>query len=94
VIWSRGVIVPRISQFFGIVISIYFRDHAPPHFHARYAEHEASITIDTLHVHEGSLPHRALGLVLEWASLHREELVANWDRAVVGDPVERIAPLE
>jgi len=77
-----------------VSLSIYFRDHAPPHFHARYAEHEASITIDTLRVHEGSLPPRVLGLVLEWASLHRDELVANWDRAVVGEPVEPIAPLE
>ena len=86
--------MPRVSQFFGIVIAIYFHDHALPHFHARYAEHEASITIDTLRVHEGSLPRRALALVLEWAALHREELSANWDRAVVGEPVQRIAPLE
>lgn len=86
--------MPRISEFFGIVIAIYFGDHAPPHFHAKYAEFEASIAIDSLRVLEGSLPRRALALVLEWADEHREELRANWDRAVGGEPLQRIRPLE
>jgi hypothetical protein len=86
--------MPRVSEFFGIVIAIYFGDHAPPHFHAKYAEFEASIAIDTLRVVEGSLPRRALALVLEWADEHREELRANWDRAVGGEPLQRIRPLE
>ena len=72
---------------------MYFNDHAPPHFHALYAEHEATIAIDSLAVLEGSLPRRVLALVLEWASLHRNELSADWDRARRAVPLEPIAPL-
>ena len=86
--------MPRISQFFGIVIAMFFNDHAPPHFHAVYGEHEASLTIDSLEVLEGALPRRALALVLEWSALHRGELRSNWERARAGLPLERIAPLE
>jgi hypothetical protein len=86
--------VPRVSEFFGIIIAMYYSDHAPPHFHARYAEHEASVRIDTLEVLEGSLPRRAYGLVLEWAGAHRAELAANWDRAAGGIPLAPIAPLD
>jgi hypothetical protein len=63
--------VPTISAFFGIVISMYWRDHNPAHFHARYGDFEALVRIDTLEVIRGSLPKRALALVLEWASEHR-----------------------
>lgn len=86
--------MPRISQFFGIVIAMYFNDHSPPHFHALYAEHEASIAIDTLRVIEGALPRRALSMVLEWAVEHREERGDDWDRARRGEPLRQIAPLE
>ena len=86
--------MPRISEFFGIVIAMYFNDHAPPHFHAKYAEHEATFGIDALGVLEGSLPRRAKGLVEEWAALHRDELAANWDLARQGRPLNRIDPLE
>lgn len=85
--------MPRISQFFGITISMYYSDHNPPHFHARYAEHEALVTIETLGVLRGSLPSRVLGLVLEWASLHREALRQNWERARAGRPLSSIPPL-
>ncbi len=85
--------MPQICRFFGIVIAMYFSDHAPPHFHAKYAEHEAVISIDSLRVREGSLPPRAFGMVLEWASLHREELFENWDLAHAGHPLRPIAPL-
>lgn len=61
--------MPTISMFFGILIRMYFNDHPPPHFHARYNEHEAVIAIEPLSVIEGSLPKRALSLVLEWAAL-------------------------
>ena len=86
--------MPRISQFFGIVVAMYFNDHSPPHFHAIYGEHEATFAIDTLEVLEGALPRRALALVLEWAALHRDELRSNWARARAGLPLDRIAPLE
>ncbi len=86
--------MPRISQFFGIVIAMYFNDHAPPHFHAIYGEHEAAVAIETLEILEGSLPRRATALVLEWSALHRDELRFNWRRARDGFPLDRIAPLE
>ena len=88
------VLVPRICEFFGIVIYMYYNDHSPAHFHAEYAEREATFTIDTLDVLEGELPRRPRAFVIEWASLHREELRANWDRARQGLPLNSIEPLE
>ena len=85
--------MPRISEFYGIIIAMYYQDHAPPHFHAVYAEHEATISITTLEVREGSLPRRALALVLEWAATHRAELSDNWERARQGFPLNRVDPL-
>lgn len=57
--------MPEISRFYGIVIKMYFGDHAPPHFHAEYAEDRAVIGIETLALIGGRLPPRALGLVAE-----------------------------
>jgi hypothetical protein len=71
--------VPTISSFCGILIQMFWRDHAPPHFHALYAEHEAQIDIRTFGLIEGDLPRRALALLLEWALEHRSELMENWD---------------
>jgi len=73
--------MPTVSRFFGIVISMYYDDHLPPHFHAKYAEHKAKVVIETLEIYEGRLPRRVFALVLEWAALHRAELWANWQRA-------------
>lgn len=86
--------MPEVSRFFGIEIRFYFNDHDPAHFHAVYGEHEALIEIDTLSVLRGELPRRALALVLEWSVLHRQELRADWDKARLGIPLSRIAPLE
>jgi hypothetical protein len=86
--------VPEISRFFGIVIRMFYNDHAPPHFHAEYGEHEALIEIESLAVYAGYLPNRALGLVREWAGLHREELRQDWTLARTGQVPSRIAPLE
>ena len=86
--------MPRISQFYGIAVYLYYRDHAPPHFHAIYAEHEAEIEIATATVMDGKLPRNATALVVEWANLHRQELQHNWDLARAGQPLEPIAPLE
>jgi hypothetical protein len=86
--------MPTISRFLGIVIRMYFEDHPPPHFHAHYAEHEASIFIDTLEVREGSLPRRVLALVLEWAFQHRKELRENWQLAERQQPLKQIEPLD
>ena len=65
-------------MFYGILIRMFFNDHAPPHFHARYGEFEATIDIGTSAVLQGQLPSRALNLVQEWAMIHREELFEDW----------------
>ena len=85
--------MPRVSEFFGISIYIYFRDHPPPHFHARYAGSEALVTIKDLSILEGALTPRALGLVMEWASLHQNELLAAWTRAQEHEAPGTIDPL-
>lgn len=85
--------MPRISQFYGIAIAMYYAEHGVPHFHALYASNDASIAIVSLEVLAGSLPDRALRLVREWAALHRAELEANWQRARDAQPLERIPPL-
>jgi len=85
--------MPELSRFYGIVIKMYFGDHGPPHFHAEYAEFEARVAIDSLAVLSGDLPARAMGLVVEWATLHRRELQVQWDRASALQPLEQIEPL-
>ena len=85
--------MPEISRFYGIVIKMYFADHAPPHFHAEYAEHEVRIAINRLAVITGSLPPRAMGLVVEWAALHQRELQALWEKASRLEALHRIDPL-
>lgn len=86
--------MPVVSRFFGIIISMYYNDHQPPHFHIKYAEHRAQMEIETLALMEGELPRRALNLTLEWASLHRNELRVNWQLARNGQPLETIEPLD
>lgn len=85
--------MPRISAFYGIVISMYWDEHPPPHFHATYAEWSAQIEVESLHVMGGDLPPRAQRLVRKWASEHRGELLANWRRLERGKPPRKIAPL-
>jgi hypothetical protein len=85
--------MPVLSIFYGIVIYIYWYDHAPPHIHARYAEHEVQIDIQQASVLEGSLPKRALAMVLEWTREHQAELLEAWAAASSGQPAGRIAPL-
>lgn len=86
--------MPEISRFYGIVIAMYYNDHDPPHFHARYGGEKGVFRIDNSEMTEGSLPHRARRLAAEWAESHRAELVANWDRARRNEPILSIAPLE
>lgn len=86
--------MPVISRFYGIIVLMFHNDHSPPHFHVKYAEHKAQVTIETLEIHEGILPRRVLALVMEWVALHRAELWANWERARHGLPLERIEPLD
>lgn len=89
--------MPTISFFFNIKILMFWNDHAPPHFHAGLVGQDADtvVNIRTLEVmEEGSLRRRALGLVFDWAELHREELLANWELARLEQPLNQIAPLE
>lgn len=86
--------MPTISTFYGILIKMFFVDHAPPHFHAQYGEYKAVISIKELSVVDGSLPRRALNLVLDWAELHQEELLKNWNLASANEMPNTIQPLE
>jgi hypothetical protein len=85
--------MPRISAFYGIVITMYSSDHAPPHFHARYGEYEAKILIASGDPIAGELPIRALRLVREWATLHEAELQVDWELAQARQPLASIDPL-
>ena len=85
--------MPTISSFYGILIRMYFQDHAPPHFHAMYADAEALIDIRTLTVIEGQLPRRANALVLEWAQEHRAELMEDWKLCEMRQAPRKIRPL-
>ena len=85
--------MPRLAAFYGIVIWMYRPDHPPPHFHARYGEHDAKIELDTLRVIDGHLPTRALRLVRQWARLHPYDLQTNWARAQALDELVPIDPL-
>jgi len=72
---------------------MFFNDHAPPHFHARYGEFEATIDIGTLEGIEGELPNRAFNLVREWAMIHREELLEDWRLCRENSQPAKIDPL-
>lgn len=88
--------MPRISAFYGITVWMYHDElhhRGRPHFHARYAEDEASIEIETIEILAGQLPPRAVRLVTEWATEHRDELQENWERARRQEPLEQIEPL-
>ena len=85
--------MPEISRFLGIIIRMYLREHAPPHFHAEYGEFEITVEIET-GIIEGKFPRRALSVVLEWYLLHKDELMANWNAAMERKPLSKIPPLE
>jgi Domain of unknown function (DUF4160) len=57
---------------------MFWKDHAPPHFHVRYADSQARVSIQELEIISGSLPPTAERLVLEWARPHQAELMENW----------------
>ena len=85
--------MPEISRFYGILIKMYFIDHNPPHFHAEYGEHRAEYNIHSLALMNGKLPRRAHILVMEWAYIHRKELLENWNRAQQAERLKKIRPL-
>jgi hypothetical protein len=71
--------MPEISRFLGIIITMYFDEHNPPHFHVRYNEYRASVSIAELNIIAGALPAKVRGLVQEWAEIHRDELQHIWN---------------
>ena len=85
--------MPEISRFLGIVISIYYNEHNPPHFHAEYGEFQIIVEIESGIVN-GKFPRRALKAVLEWYVLHQEELMQDWELSIKGKPLNKIKPLE
>jgi hypothetical protein len=86
--------MPEISRFFGIIIAMFYNDHAPPHFHVRYGEQKAIVAIETLSLLQGRLSPRVLGLVMEWAAMHQEELIEDWKLAQAQAKLKPIKPLE
>ena len=86
--------MPEVARFYGIVVRIFYNEHPPPHFHVQYADSQASVRIEFPTVIAGNLPARALGLVMEWASLRQEELRRAWGQAEALAPIDRIAPLD
>lgn len=86
--------MPAISEFYGIVIRMFYDDHAPPHFHAVYQEHELVVGLAPVGILEGHAPSRVRSMVLEWVGLHHQELLDDWGRCRRGEAPLPIAPLE
>lgn len=88
--------MPTISMFYGIIIRMYYapKEHPPPHFHVYYGEHRATIDIRTCEVIQGDLPRKQTKLVLAWAELHQEELMADWELVINGEEPFKIQPLQ
>ena len=85
--------MPTICSFYGILIRMFFSDHAPPHFHVEYGEFKATVEIQSLKINCGCLPRRAQSLVLEWARMHQLELMADWELCIVKQQPNPIEPL-
>lgn len=85
--------MPEISRFLGIIIRMYLGDHNPPHFHASYSGCKALFSIEPLEMIEGMLPPRIHGVVIEWASMHKDELFDNWNRLQQEQKPKKIKPL-
>ena len=86
--------MPEICRFYGIIIAMFYDEHNPPHFHARYGSYKVAIDIRSLSVLGGKFPSRALGMVIEWASQHQDELLKNWDLARNEQVPNKIDPID
>jgi len=85
--------MPEISRFFGIIIKMFYDDHAPPHFHAYYQNFNATFSIRTGQMIDGKFPQKQSAFVTAWALLHEKELMANWKALVSGKEANKVAPL-
>lgn len=86
--------MPEISRFYGIIIKMYYDDHAPPHLHAEYGEYELVVGIRPVSILAGDSPARVRSMVLEWIALHQDALIQNWDRCRAGQVPTAVEPLE
>ncbi|MBD3777545.1 MAG: DUF4160 domain-containing protein [Campylobacterales bacterium] len=86
--------MPTISTFYGIIIQMFYGDHAPPHIHVKYSGHEAIVDFQRHEIIKGSLPRRAANLVLDWVELHQTELMEDWELCTNNQAPKPIAPLE
>ena len=85
--------MPEVSYFLGITIFMNFKEHNPPHFHAKYNGYKGIFTLESLKYSTGNLPPRIIGLVTEWAELHKEELLDNWNNLKETGNYKKIKPL-
>ena len=85
--------MPEISRFLGIIIAMYYKDHEPPHFHAKYGNQAGVFSIAELKLIDGSLPKRVISLIIEWAFEHRDELMEDWELVIAKRPLRKIPPL-
>lgn len=86
--------MPIVSKFYGIMIKMFYEEHDPPHFHVEYAEYNAVISIENLAITRGKLPRRAANLVLDWAEIHQQELLTDWELCQNDLAPQPIKPLE
>lgn len=92
--FQGGLKMPTISMFRGIKVYINWRDHMPPHFHAKYGKDEVIVDIRTIEVLDGELPSKQLKMLLGWAAFHQEELLENWELATQQQELFSIEPLK
>ena len=85
--------MPEICLFYGIRITMNWNEHNPPHFHAEYAGHNATVLILESVISRGFMPNRQLKLILAWCEIHRDELMQNWELSRLGKPLNDIKPL-
>lgn len=85
--------MPRICEFLGIIIEMYYNDHAPPHFHAKFGEYSCCVDINKGIVVKGMLPNKQLKYILSWCELFKEELLRDWELAKNHKPLKAIVPL-
>ncbi len=86
--------MPEISRFFGVVISIYWKEHGVPHFHAKYGGARASFSIEDVRLLEGKLPPRVVAFIVEWGIMHQAELLEDWNLAIDKKALRPIKPLD
>ncbi len=86
--------MPIISEFYGITIRVFYDDHAPPHIHASYGEHEIIVGISPIALIKGKVPNRVRSMVLEWIAIHQQELIENWELCQSGKSPHKLEPLD